>query len=142
MSLISELARRSRFDEIDGCPLARPFEENGAESCASCAFNLVAPNRARVGCVISTPAADYDAALARLSKISARDYTELREILDEARTSPENGVRRERLERLLKIARRWWRLVGTDLAERQLVAILVTFAEAALDLGEPVRILT
>lgn len=142
MAIISSFLRRSRFEEIEDCPLAGAgaADDNGA--CAGCRYNVLNSGKARVGCSINAAHDAYRFALGRLAQISATDHERLESILAEQRAATaDKGLSREDLEILRDIAERWAVLVSNDERERVVVTTVQRFATAALETGEPVRIL-
>src|SRR5262249_13544692 len=107
-----------------------------------CPYNVVAPKKPRVGCIIATPAAEAEHALSVLAATCPKDQEALAAILERSRSrGDEEGLSREDLLAVHALASRWWKRVSSDRAERQVAAIVLRFAELGVDLGEPVRIL-
>jgi hypothetical protein len=142
MAIISGFARQARVDEMANCPLSAHAAGGDEASCADCAYNALNPGHARVGCVLSTPAAVYDRCMSHLKAISSNDYGELQKLLKAGReTGTAVGVSGAEVERLRRIAEKWWPLVGNDPAEQQVVTAILRFCDASLARHEPIKIL-
>lgn len=138
MAILTRFAREERIHaSIPGCPLWRPGAGPAdTRACAPCPFNAAHAGEPQIGCVLRTPPEVLEAARARLE---ARAPDLARQLEQLRGTSP---VVPSETDRWLELARAWY-AGGADVAdeEREVIAVIARFAEAAARTGEPVELL-
>lgn len=128
------------YREVEGCPLAAPGKTQDTSACAHCSFNLAFPKVAAIGCTVRTPPTLYDSAVAALSKRNPSLHSELLVLLKSAQQVEPSS---EAAERWQKLATSWFgETAEDDAAEREVAMVVARFARAAIELGEPVEILS
>jgi hypothetical protein len=127
---------------VEDCPLDSAATSDDESVCASCRYNVISPGSERIGCIIHTPKAIYDSALARLAQRDADLRAQLRDLL---RTHGGRAQSAAQAHIWLRLAEQWFKAVSAtadaEPCELELAGVIARFAHAGMTLGEPIQLL-